>query len=275
MHLNGVLLVTMSKHGRSAKRAPEGKPEGAVTKDKSPYVHQRDKLSQPLTIHQRYDLNVKQQAFFEKAMDKDTRLILCDGIWGSSKTWLSVLCALKLLSDKRVDSILYLRAPVEAGKSIGFLPGDSSSKVNPYAEPLFQKLHELLDEPTIRALEADKRIEVVPPGFMRGQSWNCKAVIVDEAANFDRAMLELILSRIGPFCKVFVIGSKHQSDIRDSQGFMSLFKAFDDEESKERGIHCFYFNDENDIVRSAFVKYVMKKLGVLKVPVEGDWSPTG
>lgn len=267
----------MSKKHLSGKRL-DGKPESPATKDKSPYVHQRDKLGQPLVIHQRYDLNPKQQAFVDCAMDRDTRLILCDGIWGSSKTWLSVLCALKLLSDKKVDTVQYIRAPVEAGKSIGFLPGDSSSKVNPYAEPLFQKLHELLDESAIRALEADKRIEVVPPGFMRGQSWNCKAIIVDEAANFDRAMLELILSRIGPFCKVFIIGSKHQSDIRDPNGFMSLFTAFDDEESRAKGIHCFYFNEEADIVRSAFCRFVMRKLGVLKIPEPlgsgGDWRPT-
>lgn len=246
-------------------------------KDKSPYVCQREKLKQPLDIRQRHELNSKQQAFVAAALDKETRLILCDGIWGSAKTYLSVYCALKLLSDKRVDSIQYIRAPVEAGKSIGFLPGGADEKVNPYAEPLFQKLHELLDEPSIKMLEQDKRIEVVPPGFMRGQSWNCKAIIVDEAANFDRAMLELILSRIGPFCKVFIIGSQHQSDISSPEGFMSLFQAFDDEESRARGIHCFRFNEENDIVRSAFVKYVMKKLGVLKTPEpfseNGDWRP--
>lgn len=268
----------MSKRSRSGKDTKPDSLASVVIQDKSPYVHQREKLKQPLTIHQRYELLPKQQAFIDRALDRDTRLILCDGIWGSSKSYLSVYCALKLLSDKKVDAIQYIRAPVEAGKSIGFLPGDSSSKVNPYAEPLFQKLHELLDEPAIRALETDKRIEVVPPGFMRGQSWNCKAIIVDEAANFDRAMLELILSRIGPFCKVFIIGSKHQSDIRDPNGFMSLFTAFDDEESRTKGIHCFYFNEEADIVRSAFCRFVMRKLGVLKVPEplgsNGDWRPT-
>jgi len=267
----------MSKHKRTAKRAVSGQPEIAETKDKSQYVWQRDKLREPLKIHQRFTLTPKQQAFAETALHKDTRLVLCDGIWGSAKTYLSVYCALELLSQKRADSILYLRAPVEAGKGIGFLPGDQNSKVNPYAEPLFQKLHELVDEPTIKMLENDKRIEIVPPGFTRGLSWNCKAVIVDEAANFDRAMLELIISRIGPFCKIFIIGSKHQSDIKDPHGFMSVFQAFDDEESRGQGIFTFTFNEESDIVRSTFVKYCMRKLGVLK-PVEpiganGDWVP--
>ena len=263
----------MSKKNRSGKRVEAQPP----AKDKSPYVCQREKLKQPLEIHQRHEFNQKQQDFVATALDKDTRLILCDGLWGSAKTYLSVYCALKLLSDKRVDGILYLRAPVEAGKSIGFLPGNMDEKVNPYAMPLFQKLHELLDDPAIKLLEQDKRIEVVPPGFMRGQSWNCKAIIVDEAANFDRAMLELILSRIGPFCKVFVIGSKHQSDIDDPHGFMSLFQALDDPESRGRGVHCFYFNEESDIVRSEFEKFLMRKLGVLKAPeplgTGQDWRP--
>lgn len=255
----------MSKHKRSAKRAIEAEEASmAETKDSSPYVWQREKLRDPLKINQRFRFNEKQQRFVATALDKTTRLILCDGIWGSSKTYLSVYCALELLNQKKVDSILYLRAPVEAGKGIGFLPGGFAEKVNPYAEPLFQKLHEMLDDGTVKMLEKDKRIEVIPPGFIRGQSWNCKAVIVDEAANFDRGMLELILSRIGPFCKVFVVGSHHQSDIKDPDGFMSVFGAFNDEESREKGIHTFEFNDEQDIVRSEFIKYVMKKLGVLK-----------
>lgn len=267
----------MKKH-RAGKRADLGQPEPAVTKDKSPYVYQRDKLKVPLNIRQHFELNEKQKAFVERAMDKDTRLILCDGLWGSSKTWLSVYCALRLLNEKRSESILYLRSPVEAGQSIGYLPGDFAEKLNPYAEPLFQKLHEFLDEASIKMLETDKRIEVVPPGFMRGQSWNCKAVIVDEAANFSKDMLELILSRIGPFCKVFIIGSRHQSDIGNPEGFINLFKSFDDEESRNHGIHCFYFNEESDIVRSAFCRFVMKKMGVFKTPepvgANGDWQPS-
>lgn len=267
----------MSKHKKGSKRAVLGQPEIAETKDKSPYVYQRDKLKIPLTIRQRYQLTDKQKAFVAAALDKNTRMILCDGLWGSSKTFLSVYCALELLSQKRIDSLVYLRSPVESGKGIGFVPGSIEEKINPYAEPLFEKLHELLDEPQIKMLENDKRIEVIPPGFVRGRSWSCKAVIIDEAANFPRDMLELILSRMGPFCKVFVIGSHHQSDTGDANGFMSVYRAFDDEESRKEGIYAFSFNEESDILRSAFLRFVMKKLGVLK-PVEplganGDWVP--
>ncbi len=268
----------MSKHKRSvSKRAVSGQPEIAVTHDKSPYVYQRDKLKTPLTIRQRYQFTSKQKDFVQRALDKDTRMILCDGIWGSSKTYNAVYCSLELLSQQKVSSIVYLRSPVEAGKGLGFVPGSIEEKINPYAEPFFEKLHELLDEPQIKMLEQDKRIEVIPPGFIRGRSWNCKAIIVDEAANFSREMLELILSRIGPFCKVFVIGSHHQSDTGDPHGFMSVHKAFDDEDSRKEGIFTFSFNEESDILRSSFLRFVMRKLGVLK-PVEplgtgGDWVP--
>lgn len=248
----------MSKNPRSNK-----KQASVDKKDTSPYVKQREKLSIPLNIRQRFELNDKQKKFVETALDKHTRMIICDGIWGSSKTFLSVYCALELLAQKRVESIVYLRSPVESGRGLGFVPGTIEEKINPYAEPLFEKLHELLDAPSIKALESDNRIEVIPPGFIRGRSWNCKAIIVDEAANFPRDMLELILSRIGPFCKVFVIGSHHQSDIGNPSGFVSVFRAFDDEESKNHGIHTFEFNDETDIVRSEFVKFIARKLGIL------------
>ena len=253
----------MSKHKRSAKQMVSGEPEAATPKDKSQYVYQRDKLKTPLNIRQRFEFTAKQKDFIERGLHRDTRMILCDGLWGTSKTYNAVYCALELLGQKRVDSLVYLRSPVESGKGVGFIPGTIEEKINPYAEPLFEKLNELLDAPQIKMLEQEERIEIIPPGFIRGRSWNCKAIIVDEAANFDRGMLELILSRIGPFCKVFVIGSHHQSDTGNSNGFMEVFRAFDDESSKEHGIHTFELNEEEDIVRSEFVKFVMRKLGVL------------
>lgn len=253
----------MSKKGRSLKSAKVEQLAVAKTTDTSPYVYQRDKLSIQLNIKQRYELNNKQKSFVETALDKESRMIICDGLWGSSKTFLSVYCALELLNQKKVGSIMYLRAPVEAGKGIGFIPGSAEEKINPYAEPLYEKLHEFLSEPEIKLLEKEKRIEIVPPGFIRGRSWSCKAIIIDEAANFSRGMLELILSRVGPFCKVFLIGSRHQSDIGNSAGFMEVFNSFDDKESKEHGIYTYEFNDESDIVRSGFSKFVMRKLGVL------------
>lgn len=260
VYLDSVSLRCSMSKKNSVKKAVNS---GVETKDSSPFVWQRDKLREPLEIHLRYNLSEKQRQFVDAALSKETRLVICDGLWGSAKTFLSVYCALELLSQKKVDSILYLRAPIEAGKGIGFLSGDQSSKINPYAEPLFQKLYELIDIESVKMLEKDKRIEVLPPGFIRGQSWNCKAIIVDEAANFDRAMLELILSRIGPFCKVFIIGSHHQSDIHDANGFMDVLNTFNDEESRQNGVYTFEFNDESDIVRSGFVKFAMRKLGVL------------
>ena len=253
----------MSKKSRSTKGAKTEVPVVAETKDTSPYVWQRDKLSIALNIKQRYPFNEKQKQFVETALNKDSRLILCDGLWGSSKTYLAVYCALELLNQKKVGSIMYLRAPVESGKGIGFIPGTAEEKINPYAEPLYEKLHEFLSEPEIKTLEKEKRLEIVPPGFIRGRSWTCKAIIVDEAANFSRGMLELILSRVGPFCKIFVIGSHHQSDIGNANGFMEVFNAFNDQDSKDHGAHTFEFNDESDIVRSGFVKFAMRKLGVL------------
>lgn len=260
----------MSKRGKSAKQAASGQPDVVTPTDTSPYVPQEKKLREPLKIRQRYALNAKQLAFIKTALDKDTRMILCEGLWGTSKTWLSVYCALELLNQQKVDAIAYIRSPVEAGKGLGFVPGTIEEKINPYAEPLFEKLGELLDSPSIKLLEKEERIQIIPPGFIRGRSWNCKAIIIDEAANFDRGMLELILSRVGPRCKVFLVGSRHQSDTGSANGFMEVFRAFDDEESRSRGIHAFELNEESDIVRSDFMKFIMRKLGVLPAKVAAD-----
>jgi phosphate starvation-inducible protein PhoH len=262
---------------RPAKKASQvATSDGAEPQDKSPFVPQDKKLRDPLNIRMRFQLLPKQQRFVDTAMDKKTQLVLCDGIWGSSKTYLSVLCALQLLSAKRVSGILYIRSPVEAGAELGFIPGTLDEKMSPYAEPFYQKLNELLDVPSVKMLETEGFIEIIPPGFMRGQSWNNKAVIVDEAANFDRAMLTLTLSRIGPFCKVFVIGSHHQSDTGSANGFVEVFNAFNDDASKAHGIHTFEFNEESDIVRSEFVKFCMRKLGVLpsSSPLEEPMFPS-
>lgn len=260
----------MSKRSKSVKQVASGQSDDTIVKDTSPYIPQDKKLREPLNIRQRHVLNAKQNAFIETALRKDTNVVLCEGLWGTSKTWCAVYCALQLLSQQKVDSIAYLRSPVEAGKGLGFVPGTIEEKINPYAEPLFEKLHEFLDAPAIKMLEKENRIQVIPPGFIRGRSWSCKAIIVDEAASFPRDMLELILSRVGPRCKVFVIGSRHQSDTGDANGFMEVFRAFNDAESKEHGIHTFEFNDEADIVRSVLLRFIMRKLGVLPAKVAAD-----
>jgi phosphate starvation-inducible protein PhoH len=98
---------------------------------------------------------------------------------------------------------------------------------------------------------------------VRGLSLNCKAIIVDEASSLTKDELELVLSRIGKFSKVFIIGSKIQSDIKSSKAFCDFMTIFDDIESREHGIYTFEFNEKTDILRSEILQFIMSKIGAI------------
>lgn len=254
----------MSKK-RKAKSIPP--PKSSAPVDTSPHVAQRDKLDWPLTIRHRNDLTAKQQAILATALQRDTRCLFMDGVWGSGKSYLSVLAALQLLNTGRVDQILYIRNPVEATTTgrLGYLKGDQEEKMAPYAAPLYDKLTELLTKPDIDRLIKDGRIECIPLGFVRGRSWNCKAIVVDEASSMTWDDLLLLLSRCGEFTRVFFIGdSINQNDIGSKAGFRRMFTTFDDEDSRIHGVFTFELRETTDIVRSGFLRYVMVKTGIIK-----------
>ena len=235
--------------------------------DPSPYVHQRDKLDWDLNIRERNDYTERQKVILEAALDSHARCIFIDGVWGSGKTHLSVLAALKMLNTGRVDQLIYIRNPVEATSTgkLGYLKGDQTEKMAPYCVPLYDKLEEMLPKPDIDRLVKDDRLLCIPLGFIRGRNWNCKAVIVDEASSMSWDDLLLLLSRCGEFTRIFFIGdSINQNDLGSKSGFRRMFNTFDDLDSKEHGIYAFELRDTADIVRSRFLRYVMAKTGVIK-----------
>lgn len=238
-------------------------------KDSSLHVTQRPKISFTLGIKERTDLTEKQKSILEIAANKNTKCVFIDGLYGSSKSYLAVLSSLKLLNAKRVDEIIFIRNPVESSTTgkIGFIPGTSEEKMAPYNAILFDKLEEMLSESDIARLKKDNRISCHPVGFVRGRSWNCKAVIVDEASSMTWDDLFLILTRCGEFTRIFFIGdSVNQNDIGAKSGFRKMFNLFNDQESKDFGIHCFELREYSDIVRSGLLRFVMEKAGLIKKP---------
>lgn len=236
-------------------------------KDKSLFVPQDDKIKFNLSIRERTDLTERQKVIIETMLDKTAKCVFIDGYWGTSKSYLSVLSALNLLNQKKVDGVLYVRNLVESSSTgeVGILPGSLEERCAPYNAILYEKLAELLPKEEIKKLTEDKRIECVPLSFVRGRSWNCKAIIVDEAASMSFDDLLLILSRCGQFTRIFVIGdSANQNDIGNKSGFRRMFELFDDMESKDNGVYCFELRNREDIVRSGFVKFLMEKTGIIK-----------
>jgi phosphate starvation-inducible PhoH-like protein len=228
-------------------------------KDKSPVVHQRNKIEHFLTIFQR-ELTEKQKKFIELALDKKVKMLLVSGPAGSTKTYLSVLASLMLMNEKKVSDILYVRSIVEsADVKMGTLPGEADDKLSPYKRPLIDKLDELLPKEDVQYLVKDNRIEGLPIGYLRGLNWNAKAVVADEMQNCTKKELVTLMTRAGEFSKIFICGDPQQSDINGRSGFQSIFNLFNDDESKLHGIYTFEFTDD-DILRSALVKFIVQKI---------------
>lgn len=232
-------------------------------KDTSPQIPQKPKIKNELNIIHR-ELNEKQKEFLKIALDKNTKLIFVSGPAGTSKTFMSVLAALELMNQKKVSDLIYLRSAVESSDSkLGFLPGEAEEKMAPYIAPLIDKLNELLPKSDIDGLTKDKRISSIPIGFLRGLNWNAKVIIADECQNMTQKELITLITRTGEFSKVFIIGDPDQPDIGSKSGFEKIKNVFSDDEDKKNGIYMFSFN-EDDIVRSELVKYIIKKIKNIK-----------
>jgi predicted ribonuclease YlaK len=229
--------------------------------DKSPKILQRDKFKEELKIRE-LNWTDKQKAFIDIALNKDVKMMFISGPAGSSKTLLSIYCALQLIKDKKVSDIMYIRSPVESSDSkIGYLPGDADEKLKYYNLPFADKLEELLSRQYIEALNNQGRIQSHPLSFVRGMSWNCKAIILDEAQNCTQKEIVTLMTRVGEFSKCFILADPDQSDLGNgkSGGFDKLQSIFSDQESQEKGIYSFQFT-EDDIKRSDLVKFIVKKL---------------
>lgn len=258
------------KNKKRQSENPESANQEQPKKDNSPYVHQREKINFDLKIR-KIDFTEKQQQFIDLVQDKSTKIVLCKGPAGTAKTFNSVFCALQAMQEKRVGEIIYIRTPCESSSySIGFLKGESSEKLQPYAQPLEDKLSEFLPANQIKALKEEDRIKTVPTGFLRGLSKNAAYLIADEAQNLTVHDLLLIMTRIGKFSKLILIGDIKQSDIKNS-GFDTIYNLFDNEESKIKGIKTFKFGKE-DILRNDFLSFVIEKFEELDS--KKDWMPS-
>lgn len=232
-------------------------------RDTSPKIHQNDKLRDTIKINER-ELTPKQNELLRILLDKNTKMVFISGPAGTSKTFTSILAGLKLINEKKVSEIIYVRSAVESSDSkLGFLPGEMDEKMSPYIQPLVDKLEELLPKCDVEKLKKEERIHGFPINFLRGLNWNAKVIVSDEAQNMTKKELVTLITRVGEFSKLFICGDPDQSDINGKSGFTSIMNVFDDEDSKNNGIHIFKF-DEEDIVRSGLVKFILKKLKNIK-----------
>lgn len=255
----------MSSKKRSVRKNRQAVgSENIQKKDTSPYVYQNEKIDFSLNIRE-LQWTDKQKEIIDTVLEKKANMTLIDGIWGSGKTILSTYICLKLLNMKKISNILYVRNIVQSGTgTLGWLGGDLQTRLSPYMVPFHQKLEELLPANQVKKLIEDGIVESQPVALLRGTSYNAYGIIIDEMGCMSREDILLALSRVGKFSYVFGIGDSWQVDIKNS-GFKDIYNVFNDEESKENKIFTFELQEEMDVLRSEFLKFVMKKVKTIKL----------
>jgi phosphate starvation-inducible PhoH-like protein len=194
-----------------------------------------------------------QAEYLRKMQEND--IVVGIGPAGTGKTYLAVAAAVDALTRKRVRRIVLARPAVEAGESLGFLPGDMQAKVDPYLRPLYDALDEMMPFERIqRALET-RTIEIAPLAFMRGRTLGDAFVIVDEAQNATAVQMKMLLTRLGVNSKMVITGDKTQVDLpkREESGIFSVERILPGID----GIGFHYF-DESDVVRHRLVRDIVR-----------------
>ncbi|MFL9832980.1 PhoH family protein [Chryseobacterium terrae] len=192
-----------------------------------------------------------------KKLVKETEkkdMVFAIGPAGTGKTYTSVALAAKALRDKEVKRIILTRPAVEAGESLGFLPGDLKEKLDPYLQPLYDALRDMIPHEKLEGFMEKKVIEVAPLAFMRGRTLDDAFVILDEAQNTTHAQMKMFLTRMGMNAKFIITGDPTQIDLPPKQhsGLKEAMRILKD--VKEIG---FVYLTEEDVVRHPVVKKII------------------
>lgn len=198
-------------------------------------------------------LTANQRRMVDSSFKND--LVFAIGPAGSGKTYTAVALAVRALKNREVKKIILARPAVEAGESIGFLPGDMKEKLDPYMMPLYDALRDMIPAAKLEKYLEDGTIEIAPLAFMRGRTLNNAFAILDEAQNATTSQLKMFLTRMGMYSKFIVTGDitqidlprKYQSGLKESQHFLKNIKGID-----------FIYLNEKDIVRHDLVTRIIE-----------------
>jgi len=182
-------------------------------------------------------------------------IVFSIGPAGTGKTYLAVAMAVAELKKKTVQRIVLTRPAVEAGESLGFLPGDIRAKVDPYLRPVYDALHEMIEPEKGKKLIELGVIEIAPLAFMRGRTLNKSFVILDEAQNTTTAQMKMFLTRLGEYSKAIITGDITQIDLDKNRqsGLITAKRILKDVKDI-----AFVHLDERDVVRHRLVMEVIK-----------------
>jgi phosphate starvation-inducible PhoH-like protein len=196
----------------------------------------------------------KGQAAYIQGM-RSCDIAFCVGPAGTGKTYLAVAEALRLVLSKSLRKLVLTRPVVEAGESLGFLPGDLAQKINPYLRPLYDAMESMVPFETLRRMEENRTIEIAPLAYMRGRSLNDCAVILDEAQNTTKEQMKMFLTRIGTGARAVITGDATQIDLprRGESGLLHAVEIL----RQVEGLH-FSFLHTADVVRNPLIKKIIQ-----------------
>lgn len=188
------------------------------------------------------------------ALAKKNDMIFAIGPAGTGKTYTGVALAVKALKDKQVKRIILTRPAVEAGENLGFLPGDLKEKLDPYMQPLYDALRDMIKQEKLYSHIENGTIQIAPLAFMRGRTLDNAFVILDEAQNTTHSQMKMFLTRMGRNAKFMVTGDPGQIDLprREISGLKEALLIL--KETSGIGIVKL---DENDVIRHSLVKKVI------------------
>ena len=194
-----------------------------------------------------------QERYVEIARKND--IVFSTGPAGTGKTFLAVAFAVAALQNREVEKIILCRPAVEAGESLGFLPGDLKEKIDPYLRPLYDALGEILDIEKLKPLLFNNTIEIVPLAYMRGRTLNNAFMILDEAQNASTIQMKMFLTRLGVNSKTIITGDVTQTDLpkKIESGLIQVLNLLKDIE----GVG-FCNLSSSDIVRHKLVKDIIQ-----------------
>lgn len=194
------------------------------------------------------------QAEFYQATQKND-IVFAIGPAGTGKTYLAVAIAVAHLRDRQAERIVLTRPAVEAGESLGFLPGDFKEKVDPYLRPLFDALNDMIPPDKLRRYLETQIIEIVPLAYMRGRTLNNAFVILDEAQNTSPSQMKMFLTRLGLNSKAIITGDITQVDLPSKQesGLIQIREIL----ASIEGI-AFVYLDDKDVVRHKLMRDIIK-----------------
>ncbi|MBD5194036.1 MAG: PhoH family protein [Bacteroides sp.] len=211
--------------------------------------------------------NANQQLMVQSVLNNDLTFAL--GPAGTGKTYIAIALAVRALKNKEVRKIILSRPAVEAGEKLGFLPGDMKDKIDPYLQPLYDALEDMIPAAKLKEYMENNTIQIAPLAFMRGRTLNDAVIVLDEAQNTTTHQIKMFLTRLGMNAKMIITGDVTQIDLPRSvpSGLMQALKVLKD----VPGIGRIEYG-KKDIVRHPLVQRIVQAYEKFQ-PEEGSDTP--